>query len=120
MKKYYPFSAQINGVYALVVVYQEAYLDFSELYSKTAFVLGIHENSSDFKWLWKHVGLVDVATLERYMLTKTDVLPEMMKRTALKDGWLNGRNEHNLSESVLMYKRQLEEASDRLIEKLYP
>ncbi len=91
----------------MVVVYQEAYLDFQRLYDQTAQTLTIEKESPEYLWLWHHVGLTDIGTFERFMLTKTDIIPEMMKRNVISDVWLTGENGFELTEDVANYSKSL-------------
>ena len=95
-REYTPFSSDIKDIYALVVVYQEGYLDLNEIYTQVAEELSIRYDSEKYNWLFHHVGFIDVATIERFMLTKTDILPEIMNRDATAGEWLSGSNGVNL------------------------
>lgn len=118
-KKYDPFSTSVNDVYALVVVYQEGYLDYETMYSQLASALSISKGASEYTWLWQHVGLTDIATIERYMLTKTDILPSIKRRTSISDGWLSGRNGSALTDEVIQYQNKLESHANTFLEKLF-
>ena len=118
-KKYDPFSTSVNDVYALVVVYQEGYLDYETMYSQLASALSISKGASEYTWLWQHVGLTDITTIERYMLTKTDILPSIKRRTSISDGWLSGRNGSALTDEVIQYQNKLESHANTFLEKLF-
>jgi len=118
-REYTPFSANIDDVYALVVVYQEGYLDYETMYSQLASDLSISKDTTEYTWLWQHVGLTDIATIERYMLTKTHILPSIKKRTLISDGWLSGRNSTDLTDEVIQYQDKLERVADAFLEILF-
>ena len=118
-KKYNPFSADVDDVYALVVVYQEGYLDYEAMYSQIASILSINKDSPEYAWLWQHVGLTDIATIERYMLTKTDILPSIKQRGSISDIWLPGRNNADLTYEVLQYQDKLMKDANAFLNKLY-
>ena len=118
-REYTPFSANIDDVYALVVVYQEGYLDYETMYSQLASDLSISKDTTEYTWLWQHVGLTDIATIERYMLTKTHILPSIKKRTLISDGWLSGRNSTDLTDEVIQYQDKLERDADAFLEILF-
>ena len=105
--EYNPFSSEITDIYALVVVYQDAHIDLQLIYNQTAQSLSIDTDSAEYLWLWHHVGFTDIATLERFMLTKTDIVPEMMKHNSISDKWLTGKNKGELTEDVLHYRKDL-------------
>lgn len=116
---YYPFSIEVEDVYALVVVYQESYLDYEAIYSQTAHVLSISKESPEYSWLWHHVGLTDIATIERYMLTRTDMFSTLKERETITDIWLPGQNGNDLTERVLHYEDKLIKDADRILHELY-
>ena len=116
---YNPFSSTIDDVYALIVIYQEGYIDLGEVYTKTAHDLSIEMGSAEYDWLWHHIGLTDVATIERFLLTKTDIIPEIMSRSQIADNWLTGWNGSDLTDEVLRYQDKLTDDVEKLANKLY-
>ncbi len=75
--------------------------------------------SAEYDWLWHHIGLTDVATIERYLLTKTDIIPEIMSRSQIADKWLTGWNGSDLTDEVLRYQDKLTDDVEKLANKLY-
>ena len=116
---YNPFSQEIKDTYAIVVAYQEGYLDLKDIYLKAAQDLSITENSTEFEWLWHHIGFTDVATFERYMLTKTDVLSTIPEREYISDKWLMGRNGSDLTDQIRTYQEKLISDSENILHGLY-
>ena len=118
-KEYTPFTTEIHEIYALVVVYQEGYIDLAEVYEQTAQKLSIEIDSADYLWLCNHVGFTDIATLERFMLSKTDIFPEIINRNAILDKWLTGRNNSNLTVEVHQYWDKLVKDAAKTLYDLY-
>lgn len=118
-EKYKPFSDSVDDIYALIVVYQEGYLDFDMIYTQVASELSISKDTPEYTWLWQHVGLTDIATIERYMLTKTDILPSIKVRESISNVWLPGRNGADLTDEVRDYQDKLVKDADAILEKLY-
>lgn len=118
-KEYHPFSSEIRDVYALVVVYQEAYLDREDIYRQVANDLSIQVNTKDYNWLCHHVGYTDQSTIDRFMLTHTDVIPEIVNRDASLNQWLSGRNGGRLSNSLLNYQKKLYNGARDLLYQLF-
>ena len=105
--EYNPFSSAVEEVYALIVVYQEGYLDLGEIYRQTAQELSINEGTEEFTWLCQHVGFTEIANIERFLLTKTDIIPEMMDRKVISDKWLTGWNGTEITEEANKYHDKL-------------
>ena len=116
---YNPFDTDVEDVYALVVAYQEGYLDLGEIYTRTAQKLSIAEDSAEFNWLWRHIGFTDVATIGRFLLTSTDIIPEVTSHEVISDKWLTGRNGSNLTEEVRHYQDKLTEDALKILHELY-
>ena len=115
--EYNPFSSDINDVYVLVVTYQEALIDLDEIYKETARALSIDSSSEEFDWLWQHVGYTDGANFGRFMLTKTDIFPQLFGRKAISDRWLTGNNRAELTDELRHYRDVLiNNAQKRIIE----
>ena len=117
-KDYHPFRCDVKNVYAIIVVYQDGYIDLEEIYDRTAKELNIEKGSSEYAWLWQHIGLTDLATLERFMLTETDVLPHLLERKTISDGWLSGRNGTDFTDVVLQYRGKLIEDTLKILNKI--
>lgn len=84
---------QIDSIFGLVVVQEDAYIRSHAIYKKAAELLGIAETSKDYSWLYSHVGIVPIYAIERYCFTKTDMLPclkDMARRKNVSDSWLSG------------------------------
>lgn len=84
---------QIDSIFGLVVVQEDAYIRSHAIYKKAAELLGIAETSEDYNWLYSHVGIVSIYAIERYCFTKTDMFPclkDMCKRDNISDSWLSG------------------------------
>lgn len=116
---YNPFDTDVEDVYALVVAYQEGYLDLGEIYPRTAQKLSIAEDSIEFNWLWRHIGFTDVATFERFLLTSTDIIPEVTSHEAISDKWLTGWNGPDLTDEVRHYQDKLTEDAEKILHELY-
>ena len=118
-QEYYPFSTDIHEVYALVVVYQEGYIDLAKVYKQVAQILSIKRESVEYTWLCNHVGFTDIATIERFMLSKTDIIPEIMNRDASLNKWLTGRNNSDLTAEVHHYREKLVKDASKTLRDLY-
>ncbi len=116
--KYYPFSVDINDVFALIIVYQDAYISQNDIYSRTAKELCIDESSDDYIWLISHIGLADVASLERYLLNKVELLPDIINRGELTDKWLINIIKGELTDEVICFKNKLLEENRELLKDL--
>ena len=117
-RDYYPFDSDVKDVFALVVVYQEGYIDLEVLYQRVAQKLLIAESSEDYSWLWKHIGFTDIATLGRFLLTKTDVIAELFHHEKASDKWLTGLNKSELSEEVRHYIDKLANDVKKILHEL--
>ncbi len=113
-KEYYPFSVDVDEVYSLVVVYQEGYPDLEEIYKQTAKTLSIDEKSEEYIWLWHHVGFTTLANIERFLLSQTDILPEVKDHEEVSDKWLTGWNGTNLTKEVLDFQEQIITSIEKL------
>ena len=118
-KEYMPFSSVIEDIYALVVVYQEGYINLDEIYLQTAKALSINKDTSEFEWLCSHVGFTEVANIERFLLTGTDIIPEIINRENYSDKWLTGWNNAEVTDEVKSYQEKLMSDAEKIIEKLY-
>ena len=118
-RDYNPFEYEVDDVYALVVVYQEGYIDLSEVYARVAQELSIPVESDEFTWLWQHVGFTDIATIGRFLLTKTDIIAEVTSHEVISDKWLTGRNGIDLTDEVCHYQDKLAEDASKILRELY-
>lgn len=116
---YNPFDTDVEDVYALVVAYQEGYLDLGEIYTRTAQKLSIAEDSTEFNWLWRHIGFTDVATIGRFLLTRTDIIPEVTSHEVISDKWLTGRSGSELTDEVRHYQDKLTKDAEKILHELY-
>ena len=119
MHEYYPFDTDVEDVYALVVCYQEGYIGLDEIYVRTAQKLSIAVDSEEYIWLWQHIGFTDIATIGRFLLTKTNIIPEVMNRKKVSDAWLDGRNGAETTEQVRQYRNKLLKDAEILLRELY-
>ena len=117
--EYNPFFPEIDDVYAIVVVYQDGYNDLGAIYEKTAHSLSIDSCSEEYEWLWHHIGFTDVATFERFMLTKTDVFQEIRSRELLADKWLTGKNLSFLTKEIHQYQEKVAADAEDIFEEMY-
>ena len=93
--QYNPFqlSEEINSdnVYGLVVLREDSRIQIDYIYKKTAALLEISPNSSEYKWLCRHVGIISLSDVEKYCFTHSD-LPDHIyggqSRERLTDFWL--------------------------------
>lgn len=104
---YCPFLADVKDVFAIVVVYQDGYIDYNDIYKNSAYELSIEEGSEEYDWFSKHIGITDIATIERFLLTGTDIMPEIRNRNARLYQWLTGNSGSNLKSDVLKYNNKL-------------
>lgn len=118
-RDYKPFISNTNDVYALIVVYQEGYLENDEIYLQAAQDLSIKAGSADYTWLCHHIGITDLATFERFMLSQTDVLPEIMNRDGSLNQWFEGKNGSNLTSEVINYQNKLFNSLQKSLEPLF-
>lgn len=93
--QYNPFhlQAEINpdDIYGLVVLREDPRILIDYIYKKTATLLEIPYESSEYKWLCRHVGIISLADVEKYCFTHSD-LPDHIyggqSRECLTDFWL--------------------------------
>lgn len=116
---YYPFNADVEDVYALVVVYQEGYIDLGVLYDRVAQKLSIAKGSEEYLWFWKHIGFTDIATISRFLLTKTNIITELFHHENVSDKWLTGQSGSTLSDEVRQYQDKLMMDAQKILHELY-
>lgn len=113
---YNPFSnlnnVNLDNVFGLVVVRENAYMNLEIIYKKAAELLGIGENSAEFNWLCLHIGIVSIYDVERYCFSQSDIISAVRansKTGKLGDHWLFSDLDKNIlkDEKVLSFKRDL-------------
>ena len=100
-----PQNPEYN-IYGLVVVQENPYIRAHAIYRKTAEILGILEDSDEFAWLYTHVGLTSIYSVERFCFTGTEMitsLQETSNEETMSHAWLNGD-----IKSKIIYKRHEE------------
>lgn len=93
--QYNPFHLQTeinpDDIYGLVVLREDPRILIDYIYKKTATLLEIPYESSEYKWLCRHVGIISLADVEKYCFTHSD-LPDHIyggqSREHLTDFWL--------------------------------
>lgn len=93
--QYNPFHAQLeinpDNVYGLVVLREDPRIQNAHIYMRTAALLEISHESSEYQWLCQHVGIISLADIEKHCFTHSD-LPDHIygshSREHLTDFWL--------------------------------
>lgn len=93
--QYNPFHLQseINpdDIYGLVVLREDPHIQIDYIYKKAATLLGISFESSEYKWICRHVGIISLADVEKYCFTHSDLPGHIyggQSRKCLTDFWL--------------------------------
>lgn len=93
--QYNPFHLpeEINpdNVYGLAVLREDPRIQIDDIYKETAALLEIPLESSEYKWLCRHVGIISLSDVEKYCFTHSN-LPDHIyggkSREHLTDLWL--------------------------------
>ncbi len=90
-KEYNPLKQHLQSdrenIYGFVVVLEDPYFSMDELYRRTADALRIDTTSDEYKWLTKHIGIVEMDNLEKqlFMSSRTHFIKLIQKH-------VNGEN----------------------------
>lgn len=82
-----------DKVFGLVVVYTDPVLPLQMIYERVAKLKNISLDSTEYKWLTGHIGIVPMATIEKFCFTQSDMVPlliEKSKSESIGDIWLSG------------------------------
>ena len=86
-------QSQLDNIFGLVVVQENPYIRGHAIYHKAAEILGLSTDSDEFVWLYTHVGLTAIHSIERFCFSGTDMCPclhETCSEGKMSHAWLNG------------------------------
>ena len=113
---YNPFSCsqavEQSNVFGLVVIRDDPHIRTEHVYLKTAELLGIEKESSEFDWLCRHVGITAIYEIEKYCFTGSDLLSAIFSNSQtgkIHDFWLSSKLDRNtiLNTKVQTFKHNL-------------
>ena len=107
-----------NNIYGLVVVEENPYFDYREVYKRVSDKVGIKDNELEYDWLTKHIGVVDTYAYERFVLSKRINFSTLSKRDRY-DVWLNnikidGKKHDSVDGFSNFYNRLLNDSMDTI------
>lgn len=96
----------VNNIFGLVVVQENPYIRGNAIYRKAAEILGISEESDEFVWLYTHVGLTAIHSIERFCFSGTEMctaLHATCDEGKMAHAWLIGD-----TNSMIIYRQHRE------------
>lgn len=69
-----------GNVYGIAVILEDSYLEREFFYKKAGKLLGIEENSDEFRWMVKHIDIMTFSDLERNCFTNSNFLVKIEDR----------------------------------------
>lgn len=93
----------LDNIFGLVVVQENPYIRGNVIYRKAAEILNISAESDEFVWLYTHVGLTAIHSVERFCFSGTEMctsLHETCDEGKMTHAWLNSD-----AKSKVTYKR---------------
>lgn len=94
----------LDNIFGLVVVQEDPYIRGNAIYQKAAEILGIPKESAEFVWLYTHVGLTAIHSIERFCFSGTEMCTELHETCnsgKMTHAWLTGD-----TNPKIVYKRQ--------------
>lgn len=108
---YNPFSdsrpIDPENIYGLVVVRDDPHIRIEHIYQKAAELLEIDQDSVEFNWLCRHVGITAIYEIEKYCFTSSDIISTIFanSRTGrINDFWLTSQLNRNTISNIEVRK----------------
>lgn len=86
-------NSPLDNIFGLVIVQENPYIRSHAIYEKAAELLKITTESPEYVWLYTHVGLASIHSVEKYCFSGTDMctsLHDTCNEGKMSHAWLNG------------------------------
>lgn len=93
----------VQNIFGIVVLQENPYIRGDAIYRKAAEILKIDEDSDEFVWMYTHVGMTSIYSIERFCFSGTEVCTSLHKTCEEKKithAWLSDNTNTEIS-----YKR---------------
>lgn len=93
----------VQNIFGLVVLQENPYIIGDGIYRKAAEILKIDEESDEFIWMYTHVGMTSIYSIERFCFSGTEVctsLHKICEEKKITHAWLCDKTNAEIS-----YKR---------------